>query len=180
MKTKNIISVALFTCIANSAFSSESYYGIGYGAFDWSNPIVNDDASLQTVILTGGEKYNEYASAEFRLGAGLNTSSVDVNPEVVADTQIDIGVKYLFDFSLKLGIPLKRFYPYASIGYGMTEIEVTNLANSGDYSENDVTYGLGLDISLMDKITVNVEYVNYFNVNASQLRGVQAGLNYTF
>jgi opacity protein-like surface antigen len=116
---------------------------------------------------------NANFSGEIRVGVGVGDDSVDV-----LGTEVDVELDKMFGVYLRGGIPVSEVVcPYAIIGY--TNGEVTASAagfGSASESESDVSFGVGVDFAVNKEITINAEYINYFDKDGAEIGGFALGI----
>lgn len=86
---------------------------------------------------------------------------------------------------LRLGIPVTEIvYPYVVVGFTSIRIDAdfsdgsVNASSSG--SDQDFSYGLGIDADMSENISMNIEYTNYFDKNDIQFTAFSLGVVRSF
>lgn len=148
--------------------STTGPYVGGSALFVESSFARSDDASLMGVGGRLGSHLNENFSGEVRLGLGLGDDTVRSGL-----LEYDVELKSLVGGYLRLGAPIgDNLHPYAVLGFTRTELKVSQnfLGNNTD-SDTDVSYGLGVDLDLDRNLSLNVEYMNYFDDDDLEVSG---------
>ena len=176
--TSAIIGITTLTFSINS-FTETGYAGNNIGIVKYSE---NDlkDASVTSVIGRLGVNFSENFSGEIRLGTGIQEDTINVSG-IDVDFEIDslIGGYLRGDFKIT-----EAFFPYAVLGY--TKVEGTASIGSIGVSDSgsDVSFGIGADIKITDTITINAEYINYYDEeedgNDIEFSGLSLGLAFNF
>ena len=162
-----IISLSSFT----QANDVERYAGASFAVLDYSESGF-DDASLNALIGRAGAKFNEYISAEVRLGFGIGDDTV---------SGVDLELKNLIGAYVRAGFPASdTVYPYVVIGLSRLELEASGFGVTIDDSDNDASYGLGVDIDVSEAATLNAEYTNYFDKDSIEITAFNFGATFNF
>jgi opacity protein-like surface antigen len=158
---------------AAQAETQTGYFGGNIAFLEYSEDLISDDASLTAIYGRVGMNLNANFSGEIRVGVGLGDDSVDV-----LGTEVDVELDKMFGVYLRGGIPVAEgVFPYAIIGY--TNGEVTASASgfgSESESESDVSFGVGIDFALNDELTLNAEYMSYFDKDGAEIGGFALGI----
>jgi len=95
-----------------------------------------------------------------RLGTGLSDSERD-NPNI----QSTIGVNTTYGAYLKLQMSYETITPYAIVGYTESELDLesTLLNIAAEEGDSDISYGIGLEGPLSEKLSLTFEYMRYYN-----------------
>ena len=119
-----------------------------------------------------GTKFNENFSGEIRVGLGIGDDSVDV-----LGTEVDVELDSMFGAYVRGGLQAAdSFYPYVVLGYTRGELTASVPGFSDSESESDVSFGLGADVDINEKLTLNIEYMNYFDKDGAEVDGFSFGL----
>lgn len=171
MKNRTMICM-LALAMSPGAFAQDPYLGLNATFLEYSEDGV-DDLDLNSVIGRVGGYFNPYVGAELRWGYGVNDDSADV-----AGTSASLELDDMYGAYIKGGVPVgDTFYPYAIVGY--TEQEVTvrsgSLGAASD-SDSDISYGLGVDVQLGEKIGLNLEYMSFYDKDDVEIQGLSIGI----
>jgi len=170
---KGLVLVLVAGGLAVNAQAQENYFGGGVSVIDFSDDLISDDASLIVAIGRLGKQFNENISGELRLGIGVDDDSVSVPIFGSADIELD----NMYGAYLRGGFQATdSVFPYAVVGYNQIEIgvSVSGLGSDSD-SDSDVAYGVGADISLSETVLLNLEYMNYYDKDGSEIAGFTVG-----
>ncbi len=161
-------------------FFNQGYVGLSYAALEQDDRFFGEDR-LETgellIRLVGN--INEYFSSELRVGA-----TVDDNKDTLADDQTEAEFRhnYLASGFLRLGYPLfANFTPYVAAGYtwGEERLEAEGASTSRS-TFDDWSFAAGIDIDLGERLGLNIEATEYYNIGSVALRGPSAGLYWRF
>jgi len=165
------ITCGALLAVSGTVFADDIYYGANVAFIDYSEEGIATDASVTALYGRIGTSFNENFSAEARIGFGLTDDTVNLFGE-----DVDLEINNFFGAYLKGGVQVSEvFYPYAIIGYTRGEVEASVLGFSISESESDVSFGLGADLSIIDGVTVNLEYMSYFDKDGADLSGFSLG-----
>jgi opacity protein-like surface antigen len=76
------------------------------------------------------------------------------------------------------GIPVSEsFFPYVVLGYTRGEV-TASVDGFGSFSEseNDTSFGLGVDFDISQNVIINAEYMNYLDKDGTEIDGFSIGL----
>ena len=167
---KSIACGALLV-VSGSIFADQVYYGANVAFLDYSEDGLAGEPSLTTLYGRVGTSFNENFSAEARVGFGLTDDTV-----LVLGNDVDVDLNNFFGAYLKGGAQVtEMFYPYAVMGYTRGEVDASVLGFSISESESDLSFGLGADVTISDVMTLNLEYMNYYDKDGVELSGFSVG-----
>jgi opacity protein-like surface antigen len=173
VKSNAIRSIACgaLLAVSGSLLADQVYYGANVTFLDYSEDGLTDEPSLTALYGRVGTSFNENFSAEARIGFGLTDDTV-----LVLGNDVDVDLNNFFGAYLKGGAQVtEMFYPYAVIGYTRGEVEASVLGFSVSESESDLSFGLGADFTVSDAMTLNLEYMNYYDKDGVELSGFSVG-----
>ena len=158
---------------AQAEGAKESYFGLGASQqqFDPDGP--------ETVTATGrlGTYFNNNVSAELRLGLGVDGERfVDEGDQIDFDSDRTVGAY------LRLGSPMKTFYPYILVGMTSIKIEISSPDIAGSFTdeESDMSYGAGVDFPVATDVLINAEYASLFDKDGVEVTAISLGLTRHF
>jgi opacity protein-like surface antigen len=166
------IAVLGVACLSSNVALAEKNYAGGSIAFvDYSEEGISD-ASLMMLAGRLGTKFNENFSGEIRLGFGVGDDSVNVS-----GTDVDIELDSMFGAYVRGGLQAAdSFYPYVALGYTRGEVTASVPGFSTSESESDISFGFGADVDINKKLTLNIEYMNYFDKDGTEVDGFSFGV----
>ena len=136
---KKLLSVTALM-LSGSVLAQTGYVGGGLALVDYSEVGVSDEASLTAIYGRLGTNFNENFSGEIRVGLGLGSDTVFIDP---LGFDADIKLNNLFGVYVKGGVPISdALFPYVVLGYTRGEVEASALGVSISSSESDVSFGL--------------------------------------
>ena len=109
----------------------------------------------------GGNQFSDNISGELRLGVGIGDDDFSVPGIIEGDISLDTLVGAYFAARLNSGGSVD---PYVIAGFTRVEIELDVFGVSVSDSDNDISYGVGADFKVSSSASVNVEYINYFDI----------------
>lgn len=166
-------ALALTLMASGTVLAADPYVGGGVVFTEVSSDAFSPDPSLTGITGRLGSGINENISGEVRLTLGVDDDTVGAG-----FLKSDVELNSMIGAYLRAGVPMgPSFYPYAVLGFTRTELEFSNpLYDSQSGSETDVSYGLGVDLSLDRKMSLNVEYMNYFDKDDQKISGFSIGI----
>ena len=101
----------------------------------------------------------------------LSTTSSEWEPDV------DIELDSMFGAYVRGGLQAAdSFYPYVALGYTRGEVTASVPGFSTSESESDISFGFGADVDINKKLTLNIEYMNYFDKDGTEVDGFSFGV----
>ena len=120
------------------------------GSLDISNSLIGG---------TVGYQFHRNFSIEARGYGNLSDNSYSGNK---------IELKSHFSAVFRAILPINQYFkPYAILGYGTSELSVNSLSES----DEDIVYGMGMSINKGEPLHLEVEWVNIYDKNFSELGG---------
>lgn len=169
-------TLAFVGCFSSAQVASDPYVGTALGLAKIENDELRGDAKNTTLILIAGHQFNDYFALEARMGTGLKSDTVTFNGQPMkVDTNTFMG---LYGKAL---LPLESpITPYIVVGAtrGTTTLKVNGLKDKD--SDSDLSYGIGADWAVSQSFSVNIEYMNWFDKNHTEMRGVNLGAKLHF
>lgn len=156
-----------FATIAPAAFASP-YLGGGYSQLFVTYGDLNDGVNMGTVHITGGYQFNDFLALEARAGMGVGDAHH-------AGQTFEIDTYYAG--FVKIGAPLDNVYPYLLAGYSRGTIETKG---ASDWTESDMSYGLGISYQLAPSLSMQGEYTNLLSQGETRIIGFNLGMTYHF
>ena len=173
-----ITAASSILCLSASASADTSYYfGGNFSLLKADYDIIGDDASLTAIYGRFGAQLNENISIETRLGFGVGDDDVQY-----LGVDINTELDSIFGVYARAGAPVSEsFYPYVIAGF--TRGEATTSTEgfiSVSESQTDMSYGVGADIGSSDTFLVNVEYMNWYDKDGTEISGFSFGFTRKF
>lgn len=178
--------VAGFALAVGSSALASGYgsdYASGYGSVSYAFhelTVESEEFDLDSVYGRIGAQFNEFVSAEFRVGIGVSDDSLK-GPGGELSVEID---KY-FGGYVRGSMPINEVIaPYVVVGYTDVELEVDFDTFLGEGSESDsdgdISYGVGVDFMLDRNLLMNVEYLNMYDDDDVEISGFSLGIGTKF
>ena len=164
---KTLIAAAMATgliCGSHSALADDLYLGAQYNLYTFSTSEL-DDLEPDGLLLVLGGKIDENFQVEGRFGRSLSDDNV---------TGAALKVDEYVGFYVKGGMTFADMvFPYVILGY--TKVDLEFWGEPLDYTESDLSYGLGADVQLGD-FSVGLEWIKLedktdFELEALSLNG---------
>ncbi|MEE2733229.1 MAG: porin family protein [Pseudomonadota bacterium] len=172
-KTVTRSAFALALLAAGSAMAADPYVGGSVLFVDAEFQDISEEASLTGITGRLGSMMNDNIGGEVRVSLGVGDDSVGSG---IFET--DVELNSMIGGYLRAGAPVgSGFFPYAVLGFTRTELEYSNdYFGSDSESETDVSWGFGADLSLDRKMSLNVEYMNYYDKDGVEISGFSIGI----
>lgn len=162
------------TCVlalmaAGSAIAADPYVGGSALFVDAEFQEFSEEASLTGITGRLGTMMNENIGGEVRVSLGVGDDSI-------FSGLVDVELNSMIGAYMRAGLPVgQNFFPYAVLGFTRTELEFSGFGSDSD-SETDVSYGFGADMSLDRNLSLNVEYMNYYDKDGTEISGFSIGI----
>ena len=173
-----ITAASSILCLSASASADNSYYfGGNFSLLKADYDIIGDDASLTAIYGRFGAQLNENISIETRLGFGVGDDDVQY-----LGVDINTELDSVFGVYARAGAPVSEsFYPYVIAGFtrGEATASIEGFISESE-SQTDMSYGVGADIGSSDTFLVNVEYMNWFDKDGTEISGFSLGFTRKF
>ena len=169
-KVVKSLAAVLLTTAASHTLAQE-YVG-GNVAFNKIEIESADEVSMGGMYARLGTMYNDYLSAEARLGSGIGDDEI-------GSTTLEL--QSILGLYLRAGLPTGgRFYPYVAVGYTRGEVQAEGENFSINEAESSMSYGIGTDFHLNNSWDINAEYMQYVNKGRIEIRMLSVGAAYSF
>lgn len=167
-----IITVSLLLGVAFSAQADSThgkrYVGVNFGFYDQEFSGADESASLTSVEGRVGGFVNDNAAVEARLGAGILGDEIGSR---------DVDLNYQLGAYTRIGAMFENIFPYLLVGFTRADVGLSN--PDVDDAETDISYGLGVDMSVSN-LTVNLEYTQLVDNGDIDLGGFALGFTSSF
>lgn len=201
MKIKNPISQFLILVtffLINSTATAENYVGLSYADTQYSEKgLPNFD--LGAAVGRFGSKANDYVAVELRVGVGVSEDTVEKRVGYngfSVDAEFELELDKFYGLYLKGGVPVSySLYPYVVVGFSDVTLDATfetvidapfdgynnhKVSETDSLSENDFSYGVGVDFKLTDRMSLNAEYIKLYEKDDIEISSMSIGLGYSF
>lgn len=168
---KKLILVSMLGLAAVSAQAQSVYGDVAYQTFDAD--LATDPAAVRGIF---GYQFNPNLAVEGMVGSGVRDgkdSSMGVSGKAKLDRMAGIYAKSSFKVN-------DAFELYGRLGYVNYKVSAT--ASAGGFtakvsdSDSDVSYGVGASYYLTPKMSINVDYMDFGDLEG----GVAVGLKFSF
>ena len=170
-KTVTHSAFALALLAAGSAMAADPYVGGSVLFVDVDYEEISEEASLTAITGRLGSMLNDNIGGEVRVSLGVGDDSI-----LAGIFETDVELNSMIGGYMRAGAPVgSGFFPYAILGFTRTEVEYSNNLYD-DESDTDVSWGFGADLSLDRKMSLNVEYMNYYDKDGVEISGFSIGI----
>jgi hypothetical protein len=174
MKSVSKLSLFATTLLATSIqANSEIYIGAGATAIKYKNDSLDANAHLWGALAVIGNQITENFGLELRGGPGIG------DDEIISG--VDLSLEYFASAYTRLGVKANNStYLYTLLGLTELKAEADISGNTASDTENSFSYGFGALIGDTTGLHFSVEYVNYYDKNETNIRGLTSSVRYTF
>ena len=168
-------TIAITASFSGFTQAQEAYVGFSFSQVDYFDTV--DTYDLNAGVWRLGTNFNENFSGEIRAGFGVSEDAVNLGT-----LDVNVGLDRVYGAYLRGGIPVfDSFFPYVVVGYTRGKISVSAPGfPSVSTTESDTSFGLGLDFDVSESITVNAEYMNYFDKDEAEIDAFSLGIIFRF
>ncbi len=176
---KSIGAVILVASIAGNVYSAEgdSYLGIQYSMVTFSESGIPD---FGPAALVGryGKFTSDNVAIEGRLGIGFSDDTQDIGAGIDVDLEIDhiLGVYGAF---YSTSSSTTRAYGILGITQGEFTLTVPGFG-SASADDSDISFGLGVNFAIGENGVINLEYMNYMEIEGTDITAIAIGYNASF
>lgn len=164
--------------MANKAYSQEPqpyFASIGYSQLQYKETNTDRDANLDAVVLRLGQNFSRYFSGEVRAGFGTNGDALD------DQSSQSLELDRYYGIYTKVGYPIGNVvFPYLTLGYTDTSLDFLQGETKTRDGRNGVSYGIGTDFKISERLEINLEYMSYIDKNNLEIRGAQISISAPF
>jgi len=176
LNKNRILAIAAATLLSTSAQAADHYYGASFASLDYSEDGMPQELSFQTLSARLGTNINENFSAEFRAGFGIGDDQISVE-----SITVDAELNKVYGLYVRGGFQAtEALFPYAIIGYTRGTLKASAMGYSDSESENDTSFGVGVDFEVKENIKLNAEYLNMFDKDGADVDGFSVGFTVNF
>jgi len=153
-----------------------------YGEFAYLPFTYNETANLTKYSATGGTAARGIIGVD--LVESLALEAMFATGTAMAKTSgNNIKLNSIYGFYVKPKVNIgENATLFARMGFtlvtGYTSISDSSFNNSS--TNNAISYGIGMSYKLNNLLSVNADYMDYYNTNSSNLRGLAIGIGFRF
>ncbi|MCH8542367.1 MAG: porin family protein [Alcanivorax sp.] len=150
----------------------QGYIGISYAQLEQYDRFFGGDRfDTGEVFVRLGGRLTDIFDSEIRLGSTIQTQSNAV---------FEFRHDYIITGLLRAGYSFGAFRPYIAAGYTFGQERLKIGSDEVTDTFRDVSYGGGVDVSLGERLGLNVEMLNYYEIGNLRLQGPSAGVTWRF
>jgi opacity protein-like surface antigen len=177
---KKILTGIVFFAGASLANADSFLYGeFAYVPFNYK-----ETANSATYSATGGTAARgiigvdlvESLALEAIFASGLSMAKTTGN---IANINLD----RIYGFYVKPKVNIgENATLFARMGFTLVtgSTSISDSSFSGSSTDNSISYGIGMSYKLSETLSVNADYMNYYNSNSSNATGVALGIGFKF
>ncbi len=178
---KRIIGVVVFCFVIGvfkvNAEEGKPYVGISLSKGEYSHDYLSEEFSPVGLIGKIGYKINKNFAVEGRFGTGI-TDDEKTYESVELDNIFGVYGKGILNINEKINF----------VGLiGFTRVEGTYTyslpyfgSNSNTDDESGLSFGVGFDFAMTDKLSVGIEYIQYLSKSKVDVSGIELGITKYF
>jgi opacity protein-like surface antigen len=173
-----LISGSLFGTNVIAANGQETYFGFQYAQID------EDDLDLEPTvgIFRIGSMGENGVGFEGRIGVGLSDDDISETDPFLGDISLELEVDtvlglYLVGQTTAGGV----ISVYGIVGFTMVDYTLDldlGILGSGSDSddESDLSYGFGANFDVSDKVSLNIEFMQYLDKDDFEASAISVGV----
>lgn len=181
--------VGVFATVPLVAAAEEVYFGVNVAQAAYEEDGI-DELNPVALSLKAGYGFNRYLSVEGRLGFGVAEDDttfsgyVDVfGSPVFVTLPVELKVDHFIGLYGKASLPVGDrlgLYALAGMTQGELTVSVPNAGISQSASDSDMSFGLGVDLKLTERATLNAEWAQLIDADGYTLSQLSLGLTFPF
>lgn len=175
---RSIIAAAcLWTAVmaTSSASDLRHYWGAAYtsGEYQYEGIGGTDITGAQLLI---GSQILPFLSIEGRAGSSLQSNTK------IANVEVNTQVQYWVSAFTRLSANFDRVRPYALVGYttGRAKASAPSLGLEASDTDQDISYGVGIELYADERTAAFVEWVKYFDTDLYTIDAWALGMSTRF
>jgi opacity protein-like surface antigen len=163
------LSMVPLTSAQANEWDMRPYMGVGLGAFNvgYKDSRVSQTDTGFGGFIKGGADFGEYFGLEMRLGTTSNGSTSYAAGTLGASAgTLKASTDYFVSYLAKVQMPVSNeLRPYALLGGTTAVFKTTNsvIGWTEKVAKSGLSYGVGVDYNLGNQLSVNVEWMQYWN-----------------
>jgi opacity protein-like surface antigen len=164
---------------AAQAQAAKSPQNAIYGELGWSSITFKDSgysfkpSAVRALI---GTEINPNLAFEGMVGLGVADDTIRI-----ANTPVTAEIDKTWGLYLKPKVSLaNNVEVFARLGYARTHVSVSAPGYRAADTGGDLSYGAGASVKLTDSISVNADYMSYYNKDGVKGTGFTVGLGFKF
>lgn len=185
----NLSQLAIAAAIAAASIPAQAqsvpaggkglYGEIGYTSLNYKGPVMSLSPMGAVRVILG---YNlmENLAIDGMVAAGAGDGSTTVSG-VAVKGRLDSGYGIYLKPKTKLSESIEVF---GRLGYANTKSSATasvpGFTASASSSSDDFSYGVGASVKVTKDMSVNLDYMSYYNKNSESVNGFTLGLGFNF
>jgi len=178
-----ILMVAIATsAMAQSTAKKDALYGeLGYATFNYSEYYSN-----ATYTFSSGTAYRVIIGADMDESLaieGLYASGLSSGALTISGYNSYMALNSTYGFYLKPKMKINENATlFARVGYAQSKgtLTIPSLSYSSTASNSSLSYGAGASYKLNETMSVNGDYMVYYNQNSVFVNGMTIGIGYKF
>lgn len=171
-----IAAVSISAQAQSTTTGSKGLYGeIGYTSVNYTEPgYALSPAGVVRVILGGNLMEN--LAIDGMAGFGANDGSLTISG-VTIKGHVDSFYGVYLKPKAKLSESIEVF---GRIGYANSKLTASAPGIAISASGSDVSYGVGGSVKVAKNMSLNLDYMSYYNKNGTSVNGITLGLGFNF
>lgn len=167
-----VFALAAVCGLAQAEHRYHGFVGVSYAQLEQYDRFFGGDRfDTGEVFVRVGGRLNDIFDSELRVGATIQKED---------DALQEFSHDYIVTGLLRAGYQWGIVRPYLAAGYtvGRERLKVGNTKFRDRF--RDFSYGGGVDVSLGQRVGLNVELLNYYDIGNLRLQGPSAGVFWRF
>lgn len=123
-----------------------------------------------------GYNFSSNFAVEVMGGTSLSSTNFNVGSTAVSAKFDSLGAAYL-----KAKAPVNdQFSFFGKLGVASGKVSASSAYGSGWVSGTDISYGVGMQIKVANKVYLTTDYTSYYSKNSVSITGLSAGVGFEF
>ena len=177
-----VFAIASTSAMAQSNAKKDQLYGeLGYTNANYSEVYSGSTYTWSSVtayrVIIGAD-LDDNIAIEGMYASGISNGSLTISGY---STSVSLGSSYGFYAKPKLNLNDNATL-FARVGFAQTKgtASIPGLGWSNTASNSSLSYGLGGSYKINEKMSLNADYMVYYNSSAAAINGVTFGIGYRF
>ncbi len=170
------VAIAATTLLALGAQAQSLYGEVGYGQLKLQEDRFGSEVDPGMARGIIGYTLSPNLAVEGHLGIGVKDDTVRLGG-VSVKGEVDNVVGAFVKPKVRLGDTVELF---GRLGIASTKVKASSMGVSDSARGTDFSYGVGASFSLTPQLSLNADYMNYYDRKGIQLDGVTLGLGFSF
>jgi len=171
-----LIAGASLASAENNVYGEIAYLPFNYDETVYGTTYTTSGGSAVRGII--GVDIEENLALEAMLGTGMSNATTTISGYTV---NLKLNSIYGFYVKPKVNVGEKATL-FARIGYAQVSgtTSISSLSYNNSSTNNSISYGIGMSYKMNEKLSVNADYMYYYNKDSATATGLALGIGFRF